>query len=242
MDNPSSLVRCPNAALRAPTCDGVGMFLDLARDRSSLLTVLSRRANSRCGNVVARAAVGPTSQQWSAAVSQLKAPLDASAIHLCVDMQRLFSAQGPWPTPWMARVLPAVLAMVEHAPAKTVFTRFIPPLTAADAPGRWQAYYRKWAAVTRERIDPALLDLLPRARGARAAGLRLRQVRPIRRSRRPACSRISWSAAPTRSSSPVRRPTSACSPPCSRRSIVDSASSWCATASAARRMKRMTRC
>jgi len=76
-------------------------------------------------------------------------------------MQRLFSAQGPWPTPWMTRVLPAVLAMVEHAPAKTLFTRFIPPLTAADAPGRWQAYYGKWAAVTRERIDPALLELLP---------------------------------------------------------------------------------
>jgi nicotinamidase-related amidase len=95
------------------------------------------------------------------AVSQLKAPLGESAIHLCVDMQRLFSAQGPWPTPWMERVLPSVLAVVEHAPARTIFTRFIPPLTAADAPGRWQAYYRKWAAVTRERIDLALLDLLP---------------------------------------------------------------------------------
>ena len=94
-------------------------------------------------------------------MSQLKAPFGASAIHLCVDMQRLFSAQGPWPTPWMERVLPSVLAVVEHAPTRTIFTRFIPPLTAADAPGRWQAYYRKWAAVTRERIDLALLDLLP---------------------------------------------------------------------------------
>ena len=104
---------------------------------------------------------GLIAQQRSAAVSQLKAPLGESAVHLCVDMQRLFSAQGPWPTPWMARVLPAVLAMVEHAPAKTLFTRFIPPVTAADAPGRWQAYYGKWAAVTRERINPALLELLP---------------------------------------------------------------------------------
>src|SRR5215217_1627337 len=31
-----------------------------------------------------------------------------NAVHLCVDMQRIFSSDGPWPTPWMERVLPAL--------------------------------------------------------------------------------------------------------------------------------------
>ena len=32
-------------------------------------------------------------------------PIPASAVLLCVDMQRIFSSEGPWPTPWMERVL-----------------------------------------------------------------------------------------------------------------------------------------
>ena len=42
-----------------------------------------------------------------------------------------------------------------------VFTRFIPPERAEEAPGRWQSFYRFWNDVTRERLDPALLELVP---------------------------------------------------------------------------------
>ena len=38
-------------------------------------------------------------------------PLTRHTVHLCVDMQRLFSTEGPWPTPWMDRVLPVVTAI-----------------------------------------------------------------------------------------------------------------------------------
>jgi hypothetical protein len=31
----------------------------------------------------------------------LKGELGPRAAHLCIDMQRLFSREGPWPTPWM---------------------------------------------------------------------------------------------------------------------------------------------
>ena len=34
----------------------------------------------------------------------LPLPLTERSVHLCVDMQRIFSAEGPWPTPWMDRV------------------------------------------------------------------------------------------------------------------------------------------
>ena len=94
-------------------------------------------------------------------MGELKGDLGPEAIHVCVDMQRLFAAGGPWMTPWMERVLPMVVRLVERAPERTVFTRFIPPQTAEDAPGMWRRYYEKWPNVTRARIDPGLLDLAP---------------------------------------------------------------------------------
>jgi hypothetical protein len=48
-------------------------------------------------------------------------------VHLCVDMQRIFSTEGPWPTPWMDGVVPVAAALDNHHPERTVFTRFIPP-------------------------------------------------------------------------------------------------------------------
>ena len=94
-------------------------------------------------------------------MGDLKRPLGPSAVHLCIDMQRLFAPEGPWPTPWMARVLPSVVRLVEYSPSRSLFTRFIPPNSPDDVPGMWQTYYRKWRDVTRDRIDTALLDLVP---------------------------------------------------------------------------------
>ena len=88
-------------------------------------------------------------------------PLTRRTIHLCVDMQRLFSADGPWPTPWLDRVLPVVTELASRHPEGTVFTRFIPPERATDMPGLWQRYYSRWEDVTRQHLDPALLELLP---------------------------------------------------------------------------------
>ena len=91
----------------------------------------------------------------------LTRPIGITARHLCIDMQRLFSPEGPWPTPWMTRVLPVVEALAERAPQRTIFTRFIPPLRAEEMPGMWQAYYAKWREVTRENVDPSLIELMP---------------------------------------------------------------------------------
>lgn len=94
-------------------------------------------------------------------MGDLKTAIGDDAIHLCIDMQRLFSTGGPWPTPWMERVLPVVVRIAERAPERTIFTRFITPQTPEDMPGQWQAYYRKWANVTRQHLDTSLLDLMP---------------------------------------------------------------------------------
>jgi nicotinamidase-related amidase len=76
-------------------------------------------------------------------------------------MQRLFSPEGPWPTPWMDRTLPVIAEIAERHAAQTIFTRFVPPAKPEDMPGRWRHYYERWRKVTRELLDPRLLDLVP---------------------------------------------------------------------------------
>jgi nicotinamidase-related amidase len=88
-------------------------------------------------------------------------PPGPTAIHLCIDMQRLFASDGPWPTPWMERVLPIVANLVEHAPERTMFTRFIPPERPEDMAGQWRLFYQHWRPVTRAELDPERLDLMP---------------------------------------------------------------------------------
>jgi nicotinamidase-related amidase len=44
-----------------------------------------------------------------------------SAVHLCVDMQRIFAKGGVWETPWMERVLPIIAALTARYSARTVF-------------------------------------------------------------------------------------------------------------------------
>ncbi|MBV9523414.1 MAG: cysteine hydrolase [Alphaproteobacteria bacterium] len=88
-------------------------------------------------------------------------PLTQRTAHLCIDMQNLFAEGTPWHTPWMERVLPAVFRIAERHPERTIFTRFIPPRRAADMPGSWQRYYDRWRDLTRERLDPRYLELVP---------------------------------------------------------------------------------
>jgi len=82
------------------------------------------------------------------------------AVHLCLDMQNLLGPNGPWQAKWAERVLPGVVSLAEHAPARTIFTRFIPPAEPRDAPGAWRDFYRKWAGMTLQQIEPELLELM----------------------------------------------------------------------------------
>lgn len=88
-------------------------------------------------------------------------PLGAGCVHLCVDMQRLFADGSPWATPWMKRVLPNVLRLVEHHPRATVFTRFVPVERAGEGPGTWKRYYERWSSITLQIIGRQMVELLP---------------------------------------------------------------------------------
>lgn len=88
-------------------------------------------------------------------------PLRDRWVHLCVDMQRMFAEGTEWHTPWLERVLPNVVSVVELEPARTVFTRFVPPKSPDDVSGTWQRYYRRWASMTQDRLAPDLIELVP---------------------------------------------------------------------------------
>jgi nicotinamidase-related amidase len=94
-------------------------------------------------------------------MGKLLSPPGTDTAHVCIDMQNLFAPGAPWATPWIERVTPLTAALVEHAPARTVFTRFIPPLNKEEPRGVWKAYYEKWECVTRERLEPHMIELIP---------------------------------------------------------------------------------
>jgi nicotinamidase-related amidase len=91
---------------------------------------------------------------------QLIKPIE-NAVHLCVDMQRIFARGGIWETPWMERVLPTIADIVDRHAERTVFTRFITPNSPDDASGQWRPYFRRWKIATRRVLAPSQLDLVP---------------------------------------------------------------------------------
>lgn len=86
------------------------------------------------------------------------------AVHLCVDMQRLFAEDTAWRTPWMLRVLPIVVRLCERKADRTCFTRFIPAPTPDEAHGAWRRYWERWPSMTLERLGRGRVDLVPALR------------------------------------------------------------------------------
>jgi hypothetical protein len=91
-----------------------------------------------------------------------KGPPGASAVHLCRNMQRLFGPEGPWRTPWMERVLPTIVSIVERVPSKTIFTRFIPPSTADYATACGAPITRDGSCSSADQTHVAVLGLYAR--------------------------------------------------------------------------------
>ncbi len=85
--------------------------------------------------------------------------LDARTLHICIDMQRIFLEPGPWYGEAGLGVIEPISRLVNHAPERSLFTRFITAETAAEANGCWQRYYRHWHAVTQAEAGPEVLDL-----------------------------------------------------------------------------------
>ena len=88
-------------------------------------------------------------------------PLGQGAVHLCVDMQRMFDSGSPWQTGWLRKVLPQVVRLCEVHPERTIFSKFIPAPSSDEAPGAWRRYFGVWEEMTLRNIDHSLLNLVP---------------------------------------------------------------------------------
>jgi nicotinamidase-related amidase len=88
-------------------------------------------------------------------------PLGNHAVHVVVDMQRLFAEDTAWGSPNTRSVVAPILRLLRFRPEPVIFTRFLTPRRLEDMPGSWQNYYRHWPTVLLERMDPAMLDLMP---------------------------------------------------------------------------------
>ena len=86
-------------------------------------------------------------------------PLGPDTLHVVTDMQRIFLEPGPWYGPAGLAILPAITALIEHAPERSVFTRFITAETPQGADGNWRRYYRHWHAVTQREAGSEVLAL-----------------------------------------------------------------------------------
>ncbi len=85
----------------------------------------------------------------------------SNAVHLCIDMQRMFAEDTDWKTPWMPRVLPVIERLCEARADRICFTRFIPARDPEDAQGAWKRYWARWPSMTLERLEPGYVELVP---------------------------------------------------------------------------------
>jgi nicotinamidase-related amidase len=88
-------------------------------------------------------------------------PPGDNAIHLCVDMQRMFAEDTEWRTPWFDRVPPNIVAVTAKTSRRDGFYRFIPAHTAGRGAGMWLRYYEHWCSMTVDRLGSDMVDLVP---------------------------------------------------------------------------------
>ena len=91
----------------------------------------------------------------------IRGSIPETAVHLCIDMQRMFAEDTPWHTPWMERVLPVVIGLCERKAERTWFTRFIPASEVGEGRGTWRGYWERWPEMTINRLGPERVDLVP---------------------------------------------------------------------------------
>ncbi|MFT4118147.1 cysteine hydrolase family protein [Bradyrhizobium sp.] len=88
-------------------------------------------------------------------------PPGANAIHICVDMQRMFAEATDWKMPWLPRVLPNIVKIAAANPERALFTRFIPARAPGQGVGMWRHYYERWSSMTIDELGSEMVDLVP---------------------------------------------------------------------------------
>ena len=88
----------------------------------------------------------------------------ARAMHIVIDMQRLFVDHPDWGVKDIGRIRREVQWLAELKPGRTFWARFIPARNVEAAEGAWRKYYETWPTATLEGGGEAYIDLLPEHR------------------------------------------------------------------------------
>ncbi len=86
--------------------------------------------------------------------------LGAHAVHVAVDVQRLFTEPAGWRVPDMASIVPNIAELARAKPGRTLFTRFTVPWRPEEAPGHWQLFYQHWSDFTGAALPPGMVELV----------------------------------------------------------------------------------
>jgi nicotinamidase-related amidase len=89
----------------------------------------------------------------------LRDAIPVTAVHLCVDMQRMFVEDTDWRAPWAERVLPVIVRLCETKADRTAFTRFVPASRPGEGRGTWRGYWERWSSMTLEALGGDMVDL-----------------------------------------------------------------------------------
>ena len=82
-----------------------------------------------------------------------------TAVHLCVDMQRMFAEATDWKMSWLGRVLPNIVSITSARAARTIFTRFIPARKPGQGVGMWRRYFERWGSMTIDALGSEMIGL-----------------------------------------------------------------------------------
>jgi len=88
------------------------------------------------------------------------ASIGPNAVHVVIDMQRVFAEPGHWHVPNIPAILPNIVALAKAMPGRTLFTRFVVPERPGDASGQWRRYYEHWSEFTGAALEAGKLDLV----------------------------------------------------------------------------------
>jgi len=86
--------------------------------------------------------------------------LPPTAVHMAIDMQRVFAEPTAWHMPGFDAIVPNVAAIAQAMQGRNFFTRFVVPHTAEHARGHWKIYYRRWSEFTGAVMAPEMVDIV----------------------------------------------------------------------------------
>lgn len=86
--------------------------------------------------------------------------IEANALHVAIDMQRIFAEPGRFYCEEFSSIVPVVSKITAHKPENTVFTRFVDRNRDELPRTVWQKNYRQWVSDNLETIDKAMFDIV----------------------------------------------------------------------------------